>query len=87
MNIKSATSPLNALHAPAVTLAPLPSLLDPVQRIWDTAGCSGRSILLHAFNAPCDFAAMNWNEIHYTVQIVLRAHFRRFLKSIKVRTC
>lgn len=84
MNIESATSPLDALHTPAVTLAPLPSLLDPVQRIWDTAGCSGRSILLHAFNAPCDFAAMNWNELHYTVQIVLRAYMQCFIKSVQV---
>lgn len=84
MNAESATSPLDALHAPAVTLAPLSSLLDPVQRIWDTTGCSGRSIILHAFNAPCDFAAMNWNELHYTVQIVLRAYMQRFIKSVQV---
>jgi len=87
MNIESATSPLEALRAPVANPSPLPSLLDPVQRIWDTAGCSGRSILLHAFNAPCDFAAMNWNELHYTVQIVLRAYMQRFIKSIQVRTC
>ena len=27
---------------------------------------------------------MVWDELHYTVQIVLRAYFRRFLKSMQV---
>lgn len=87
MSHQATTSPLEALHTPVANPSPLSSLLDPVQRIWDTAGCSGRSILLHAFNAHCDFAAMNWNELHYTVQIVLRAYMQRFIKSIQVRTC
>lgn len=72
---------------PAVKLSPQSSLLDPVQRIWDAAGHSHRAILLQAFNAPCDFAALAWDELHYTVQIVLRAYMQRFIKSIQVPTC
>lgn len=87
MNNQTTTSPLEAHRTPAVHLSHQSSLLDPIQRIWDAAGHANRATLLHIFNAPCDFAAMTWDELHYTVQIVLRAYMRRFIKSIQVPKC
>jgi len=84
MSHQATTSPLEACRIPAVSL-PHPSLLiDPIQRTWDAAGHTNRTIFLHAFGIPCGLASMVWDELHYTVQIVLRAYFRRFLKSMQV---
>lgn len=83
-NRQTSTSPLEAYCSPAVSPTPQPSLIDPVQRIWDAAGHTNRTILLHTFGIPCGLAANAWDELHYTVQIVLRAYFRRFLKSIRM---
>ena len=83
-NLQTSTSPLEARRTPAASLAPPPSLIDPVQRTWDAAGHTNRTIFLHAFGIPCGLAVNTWGELHYTVQIVLRAYFRRFLKSVQV---
>ncbi|HEU0234310.1 MAG TPA: hypothetical protein VFQ94_04180 [Gallionella sp.] len=87
MNHKTTATPMEACRTPAVSLTPPSSLLDPIQRTWDASGHTDRTIFLHAFGIPCGLAANAWDELHYTVQIVLRAYFRRFLKPIKVRTC
>lgn len=84
MNNQSAPNQLEALRAPAVTPSLLSLLLDPVQRTWDAAGYRNRGTFLHAFGFSCELSTMFWDELHYTVQIVLRAHIRRFLKSGKV---
>jgi hypothetical protein len=83
-NRQTTTSPLEACRAPAVSLPTPPLLIDPIQRTWDASGHTNRTIFLHAFGIPCSLAAMAWNELHYTVQVVLRAYFRRFLKSVQV---
>lgn len=70
-----------------LTLAPLPSLLDPIQRTWDASRHTDRATFLQAFGIPCSLSADAWDELHYTVQIVLRAYFRRFLKSVQVPAC
>ncbi|TAN76325.1 MAG: hypothetical protein EPN14_08015 [Gallionella sp.] len=67
-----------------MSLPPLSLLLDPVQRAWDAAGYTDRTIFLHAFGIPCDLATLFWDELHYTVRIVLRAHIQRFLKRGQV---
>lgn len=84
MSHQTTTSPLKAWRAPAVSLPTPPLLIDPIQHTWDASGHTNRTIFLHAFGIPCGLAAMAWDELHYTVQIVLRAYFRRFLKAMKV---
>lgn len=86
-NRQTTTSPLEACRTPAVSLTPQPLLIDPIQRTWDAAGHTNRTIFLHTFGIPCGLAANTWDELHYTVQIVLRAYFRRILKHMQVRTC
>lgn len=83
LNRQTTTSPLEACRVPAVSLPPPPLLIDPIQRTWDTSGHTNRTLFLHAFGIPCGLAANAWDELHYTVQIVLRAYFRRFLKSVQ----
>lgn len=83
-NRQTSTSPLEAHRTSAVSLAPQSLLIDPIQRAWDAARHTDRTIFLHAFNIPCELAVMAWDELHYTVQIVLRAYFRRFLKSMRL---
>lgn len=84
MSHQTTTSPLESCHVPAVSLTPLPLVLDPIQHTWDASGHTNRTIFLHTFGIPCSLAANAWDELHYTVQIVLRAYFRRFLKSVQV---
>lgn len=86
-NRQTTTNPLEACRTPAVSLIPQSLLIDPVQRTWDAAGYTNRTIFLHALGIPCGLAANAWDELHYTVRIVLRAYFRRFLKSMQVRAC
>lgn len=85
-NRQTTTSLPEALRTPVVSLTPQSSLIDPIQRTWDASGHTNRTIFLHAFGIPCGLAANAWDELHYTVQIVLRAYFRRFLKAMKVPT-
>lgn len=86
-NRQASTIPLEARRIPAVSLIPQSSLMDPIQRTWDASGHTDRTIFLHAFGIHCGLAAHAWDDLHYTVQIVLRAYFRRILKSMQVRTC
>jgi hypothetical protein len=79
-NRQTTTSPQEACLTPAASLPPQPPILDPVQRTWDASRPTDRAIYLHAFGISCSLAANIWDELHYTVQIVLRAHIRRFLK-------
>jgi hypothetical protein len=79
-NRQTTTSPLEACLTPAANLPPQPPILDPVQRTWDASQFTDRAIYLHALGFPCSLATNIWDELHYTVQIVFRAHIRRFLK-------
>lgn len=84
MSHQTTASPLEACRVPAVSLPTPPLPIDPIQRTWDASGHTNRAIFLHAFGIPCGLAANVWDELHYTVQIVLRAYFKRFLKSVQV---
>lgn len=87
MNCQTTTSSLEACSTPAVSL-PLQCIsIDPVQRTWDVAGYANRAIFLHAFGFSCELAAMVWEELHYTIQIVLRSHFQRLIKRGQVPEC
>lgn len=84
MSRQTTISHLEACRAPAVSLPTPPLLIDPIQSTWDASGHTNRTIFLHAFGIPCGLAANAWDELHYTVQIVLRSYFKRFLKSVQV---
>ncbi len=87
LNRQTTTSHPEACRTLAVSLPPQSSLIDPIQRTWDAAGYANRTIFLHAFGFPCDLAVNAWDELHYTVRIVLRSYLRRFLKHMQVRAC
>lgn len=87
MNYQTTASPLEACRTPVVSLPPQSLLIDPVQRTWDAAGYVNRTIFLHAFGFPCGLAVNAWDELHYTVRIVLRSYFQRLIKSGQVPAC
>ena len=86
-NRQTTTSPLEACRTPAASLSLQSSLIDPVQRTWDAAGYANRTIFLHAFGFPCGLAVNTWDELHYTVRIVLRSYFQRLIKCWQVPAC
>lgn len=86
-NRQTTASLPEAHRTPAVSPTPQPSHIDPVQRTWDAAGHTNRTILLHTFGIPCHLAANAWDELNYTVQIVIRSHFQRLIKRGQVPVC